>query len=46
MGPTGWITGQEEIDFPSKLFELESEQESVVPVVARTNEDEGGGWLR
>jgi hypothetical protein len=46
MDPTGWITGQEEIDVPSKLFKLESEKKSIAPVVAGSNEDEGGGWLR
>jgi hypothetical protein len=46
MSTTGWITGQEEVDFPSKLFELESEKKSIVPVVAGSNEDECGGGLR
>jgi hypothetical protein len=46
MGATDWITGQEKIDLPSKLFEFESQQKSIIPVVAGSHEDEGDGGLR
>jgi hypothetical protein len=46
MGATGWITRQEKIDFPAKLFEFESQQKSIIPVVAWSYEDEGDGGLR